>query len=135
MPQFCDASFIGSDYAWLVTEKNGELWQTKDAGKNWTKLLGSVVNGKFRATAFIDSQRGWAANYDGQIWRTSDGGQSWSLIAQPRGGEDNEAPFSPGQILFLDESHGWMIDAYAIWLTDDGGNTLRDNEGAGADGK
>jgi photosystem II stability/assembly factor-like uncharacterized protein len=122
MPQVRSVAFIGADKAWLVTEKDGELWRTEDGGKSWSKCSGKVVGGMFRTVSFIDSQRGLAVNYEGQVWRTGDGGQSWTFISHPKGGEDNEPSFLPQQMFFVDESHGWLIDAYAIWRTKDGGN-------------
>jgi photosystem II stability/assembly factor-like uncharacterized protein len=123
MPQVKSVAFFGADKAWFVTEKDGDLWCTEDGGKSWNKRSGKLVGGMFRAVSFIDSQRGLAVNYGGQIWRTSDSGQSWTLISHPKGGEDNEPSFLPQEIFFVDESHGWLVDAFAIWRTDDGGNT------------
>jgi photosystem II stability/assembly factor-like uncharacterized protein len=116
-------AFIGPNNAWLVDSRSGQLWRTTDDGRSWDKVSGDKVGGRFWAVTFIDSQRGWAANFEGRIWRTSDGGTNWTLISQPKGGEDNQPPFLPHQFSFVDETHGWLIDAFAIWRTDDGGTT------------
>jgi photosystem II stability/assembly factor-like uncharacterized protein len=123
IPQVKTVAFSGPERAWLVTEKDGELWRTEDGGSNWNKLSGEVIGGKFMAVSFIDSRHGWAANYEGQVWRTEDGGQTWAFLSHPRGGEhnDNEPFFLPQQMLFVDESRGWLIDAFAVWRTEDGG--------------
>jgi photosystem II stability/assembly factor-like uncharacterized protein len=121
IPQIRSTAFIGADKAWLVTDRDGELWRTEDGGKNWHKLSGKAISGMFRVVSFIDSQRGWAVNYEGKVWRTGDGGQSWVFISYPKGGKYNEPIFLPEQMLFVDESHGWIIDAFAIWQTKDGG--------------
>lgn len=121
-PQVGSAAFIGADDAWLVTENEGELWRTEDGGKSWDKLPGKVVGGRFMAVNFIDPQQGWAANDEGQIWRTSDGGKTWEFISHPKDDEDNEPPFLSHQMYFIDESHGWLIDAFSLWRTDDGGH-------------
>src|SRR4051812_33861355 len=72
LPPVRSVSFIGADEAWLVTEREGELWRTEDGGKDWNKLSGKLVGGRFAVANFIDSQHGWAVNDEGQIWRTGD---------------------------------------------------------------
>jgi len=123
--QVTSAAFIGANHAWLVDSRGGQLWRTTDAGKSWEKVSGKIIGGKFWAVTFIDSQRGWAANFEGQIWRTYDGGTTWRFISQPRDGVDNEPPFLSHQISFVDETHGWLIDAFGIWRTEDGGSSWK----------
>jgi photosystem II stability/assembly factor-like uncharacterized protein len=121
--QVRSAAFIGRNQAWLVDSRKGELWRTTDAGKSWDKISGKTIGGKFWAVTFIDARRGWAANFEGQIYRTYDGGTNWTFLSEPKGGPDNQPPFLSQQISFVDETHGWLIDAFGIWRTDDGGST------------
>jgi photosystem II stability/assembly factor-like uncharacterized protein len=120
--QVRSAAFLGPSQAWLVDDRHDKLWRTSDGGKTWDTVSGKAIGGEFWATTFIDSKRGWAANYEGQIWRTHDGGTTWTLISQPRGGPDNKSPYLPRQIVFVDEYHGWLVDNWRIWRTDDGGS-------------
>ena len=122
IPQIRSAAFVGKDQAWLVTwEKYGELWRTEDGGKTWGRLSGKAVGGVFCGISFIDSQRGWAGNFEGQIWHTNDGGKSWTFLSQPLGDKDHDSLTCPQQILFVDEQNGWVIGNFSLWRTVDGG--------------
>ncbi len=123
--QIRSAAFVGANQAWLVDDRHDKLWRTSDAGKTWDTISGKAIGGEFWAATFIDSQRGWAANYQGQIWRTYDGGTTWTLISHPRGGVDRTPPYLSHQIVFADENHGWLIDAFSIWKTDDAGSNWK----------
>ena len=86
--QVRSAAFAGANQAWLVDERHDKLWRTADGGKSWDTVSGKAIGGQFWAATFIDSQSGWAANYEGQIWRTYDGCTTWTLISQPTGGQN-----------------------------------------------
>jgi photosystem II stability/assembly factor-like uncharacterized protein len=116
LPQVESASFSGKITAWIVTSKN-ELLRTQDGGANWENIPTPV--GEIKRVSFIDQRNGWAVNKHGQIWRTSNGGESWNKISKL---EASGFRFNtPQQILFVDESHGWVIETFSIWRTEDGG--------------
>lgn len=94
------------------------LFRTKDAGHDWTELLGS--GGAGTDLAFSDPQNGYLAapgfanRYDGVVMRTSDGGSTWrpQLVA-PRflsrvaiGGGTAFALANEGSALFATRSGG-----------------------------
>ena len=117
IPQFVNASFNGTDMAWLVTYEE-ELLLTQDGGATWKTLPKNTIGG-FKVVSFINAQRGWAVNKNGQLWRTDDGGNNWIIITEPV--SNNERLYLPSQLLFFDENHGWIIDAGSIWRTENGG--------------
>ena len=124
VPHVRDAAFVGKDKAWLVTwGQDGDLWRTDDAGASWNKVSGKAVGGMFCGVSFIDSNRGWAGNFDGQIFRTYDSGLSWEFLSKPFGDDRHDSLVCPQQISFIDENRGWVIGSFSIWRTEDGGRS------------
>ena len=124
IPQVRSAAFLGKDHAWLVTwERYGQLWRTENGGDSWTMVSGKSVGGVFCGVSFIDTNRGWAGNFDGQIFSTNDGGLTWSFLSRPAGDDHHDSLICPQQISFIDEKHGWVIGPFSIWRTEDGGES------------
>lgn len=120
-PQIEGASFIGSDRAWLTTI-NGELLQTEDGGVTWKNI--GTKGGGFNQVSFIDEARGWAVNEQGQVWRSNDGGQSWGMVTEIKPPADTRF-YKAQQMYFADERHGWIVDSFSVWCTEDGGLAWR----------
>ena len=119
-------SFVGHDKAWLVTANEGNLLWTKNAGKDWSTVAGTVVGGRFESVGFVDDAMGLAVNSEGRIWKTGDGGENWTPMAQISAVRPREWNFgSSDQVKLADESRAWIIETFTIWRTDDGGSTWR----------
>lgn len=106
-----------------------KTWRTSDGGRTWVEVC---AQGFWNLT-FADDQVGWActggwAGPPGLIYKTSDGGQTWhevfrgpvGLMAVAAGDRDHIVAGSP-----------WRSDS--VWVSDDGGTTWQERQGAGAD--
>jgi len=60
--------------------QQGKIWFTKDGGKTWNSL-NTGANGRLRAFAFLDVDRGVAVGDDGVLLRTTDAGKSWKQMS------------------------------------------------------
>lgn len=121
LPAVQSASFVGGDKAFLLT-RSSQLYSTKDGGKKWDLIKGSVINDLERIK-FIDAGRGWGVNGEGEVYGTTDGGHSWSLLSRLKPKDDHFN--SAGEIGFLDERHGWIVETFSFWRTSDGGSTWK----------
>lgn len=120
------AVFIGSDKVWLVTAGEGDLKITNNAGKDWVTVPGQSVGGRFESTFFINDERGVAVNQRGQVWKSIDGGKTWHAGARVKGPIEAGEFLSANQLKFIDESHGWIVETFRVWRTDDGGTSWRE---------
>jgi photosystem II stability/assembly factor-like uncharacterized protein len=121
-PRVKSAAFWGKDFAWVVGYKSGDLWRTQDGGKNWQKIPGSAIGGKFHTASFVNEQTGWAVGAGGTIWRSDDTGTTWIRISTLEGPGPHEWSFmSSNQMKFIDDWTGWLRETFGIWRTEDGG--------------
>jgi photosystem II stability/assembly factor-like uncharacterized protein len=116
VPQIQSTAFYGPNNAWLVSSK-GDLLKTDDGGRNWETISGSAI-GEFDNVTFIGEGNGWANTRNGQVVRSTDGGRTWVSVARLG---DKRYGFRLGQIKFIDEKHGWIVNPLQIWRTEDGG--------------
>jgi photosystem II stability/assembly factor-like uncharacterized protein len=121
LPQVKAADFRNDGSAWLLLARRNPL-RTSDGGKDW-QALGQEDTKRFACLSFIDPLHGWAVDERGQTWESTDSGNYWSLISDPR--HDDEGISSPGQLRFIDNRHGWLLDAFAVWRTEDGGRNWK----------
>lgn len=119
--QFKSVSLAGN-VVWIVTVK-GDLVRLQDKDAIWMTEVKNNI-GKLEVVSFSDSQHGWIVDKKGQVWQTANGGQTWSVISSLS--KDEEHFYLPRQLLFIDESNGWLIDAFTIWHTDNGGKNWKD---------
>jgi len=129
-PSFVSIQFINSLEGWGVTET--QLIRTNDGGITWYNVTPpDLTETGYGVQLFaLDNDHVWMQipdfeNYpnSGFIYRTNDGGMTWT---------NNPAPFSTGDVQFLDENNGWVLadlgvgagsNAVAVYQTADGGNT------------
>jgi photosystem II stability/assembly factor-like uncharacterized protein len=98
----------------------GQILNTTDSGNSWQPLLDSDV--AWRALFFVNTDTGWVVGvyndsegtHYGTIIKTTNGGNSWETQLM---GEQ----YSPGFILFVNDSIGWVLDRTRILKTYDGG--------------
>jgi photosystem II stability/assembly factor-like uncharacterized protein len=89
--------FLNENIGWMVTEKG--LWQTTEAGKNWTKM--PRVPAPIFRVYFKDEKNGWAAGARKTVLETHDGGQQWTRVAA--------AAEQPGTV--ETSAYGWIAFA------------------------
>lgn len=106
-------SFRGTELAWLVTS-DGKLMHSRDRGETWATMPG-VGENYLKQVSFLDATNGFAADAGNRILRTTDAGTSWKATSK--------IPTLISRIHFLDELHGWAIDPFAVWRTNDAATT------------
>ncbi|MBZ5581328.1 MAG: hypothetical protein LAQ30_03835 [Acidobacteriia bacterium] len=112
--------FLNDSLGWLVTDKG--LWQTSEAGKDWTKL--PKPPGRILRVYFTDHNNGWAACADKKVLATQDGGKHWEVVraASEQPGDPNTTVY--GWIAFANPKlgliTGWNVpqryERFAEWL-------------------
>jgi photosystem II stability/assembly factor-like uncharacterized protein len=76
--RFEDVYFTDSVTGFAVN-LGGNIYQTKDAGRNWTTRL--ITSHGLRSIEFLDDkQTGISGSLSGGVFRSSDGGSSWDNI-------------------------------------------------------
>ena len=68
--------FLNENFGWMVTTKG--LWQTTEAGRNWTKL--PKVPGPIYRVYFLDESHGWAIGPKKTALETRDGAKTWKPL-------------------------------------------------------
>jgi hypothetical protein len=80
--------FLNETLGWMVTGK-GNLWQTTEAGKNWSKLPRPPA--QIVRVYFTTEKDGWAVGFKKKVLETHDGGLHWTAVsaaAEPPGDPD-----------------------------------------------
>jgi len=122
--------FLNELDGWGVTET--QIVRTNDGGITWYNVTpAEITETGYGVDSFVlDNDHVWVLKQDfenypnsGFLYRTSDGGATWISV---------NAPFSGGDINFLDANNGWMLadlgvgmgsNAVAVYKTTDGGMT------------
>lgn len=123
VPRIRSAAFNGRNLAWLMPLGGRHLLFTKDGGANWKKVPAPELTSS-SCISFIDAQRGWAISNiagKGKVLRTRDGGRRWSIISTLKSGDPGWHFTVASNIVFTDQLHGWIIEAFSTWYTFDGG--------------
>jgi photosystem II stability/assembly factor-like uncharacterized protein len=109
-----DAAVPSTSITYVLCEQ-GFLLATTNDGAEWKTLRMGEFTG-FRALAFLDANRGFAAGEDGAIVTTEDGGKTWT--AHKTGTKENLSDLQ----MIGDE--GWAVGYDGVILhTADGGRT------------
>lgn len=107
--------------AWSIENNSGELFRSRDGGKNWTSLAG-MRGQSIRALAMAPSNSKLllAGTLEG-VFRSQDAGESWKLISPP-----NHADIKNIESLAIDPRDPNVIYAgtwHLPWKTADGGSS------------
>ena len=115
LPQVQAVSFNGEKELLVIARE--QLLHTDDGGSSWKEVPSPIVG--ISKASFINSNQGWLINNDGEVYRTTDAGRTWQKISQLI--NQQSLFYTPQQIQFVDETHGWISETYSIWRTEDGG--------------
>lgn len=115
-----EASFK-RDSAWLISRR-GKLLRVTCRG-TYREITALSGVGAFHKVSFIDDQNGWAIYPGGECLHSTDSGTSWTKVGSLRGYESEEFGGGVRQFVFMDQLHGWIVTAWFIWRTNDGGAT------------
>jgi photosystem II stability/assembly factor-like uncharacterized protein len=97
--------FVNPNVGWLVGSR-GNVFHTKDGGRNWHLQRSWVNEPVFRSVFFLDSQTGWINGIpDAGLFRTDDGGATWDLQL-PQYEDD---PLAIVSLFFIDKNNGWAV--------------------------
>lgn len=114
------------DATHYVAIKGGQIWNSTDAGENWTLTYPGEFNINFHELNFPGADVGYATGGViregdglGTVLRSEDGGASWALL-----------PFPYGKInaaRFVDADHGMVATqgqaGFGLYVTADGAQT------------
>jgi photosystem II stability/assembly factor-like uncharacterized protein len=75
-------------------------------------------DGLLRDILFLDPRRGFAVSQGGILLATADGGATWRAERLPQAGD-------VWQVVFQNQSTGWIVAGYSAYKTQDGGRTWR----------
>jgi photosystem II stability/assembly factor-like uncharacterized protein len=108
-----DIQFVSRSTGWVVGSWGGPILRSADGGGTWDLKYTSTTY-RFRAVDAVDGDRVWACG-DGVVVSSADGGATWTTRAV--GAQDLV------DIDFSDGDHGWVMDGYRAYRTDDGGES------------
>ncbi|MCZ2127096.1 MAG: hypothetical protein LC099_04895 [Anaerolineales bacterium] len=129
-PNIVKIRMLNEQDGWSVS--GAKVFRTNDGGVTWygATPLDAPADAYSVLTDFLDAKAAWAlypsadgSPDNGTLYRTSDGGATWNSFS---------APFSEGDLEFLDAKNGWMMAnlgvgagsmGVAIFQTRDGGET------------
>ena len=115
LPSIKDFSVVNETEAWLV-KQNGEILFFNDNDIS----LRTDFSKKIVQIYFLNANEGWALEENGQLWATTNNGKDW----QKKALLTEESPaFWSNQLIFADKDVGWLIGAFTVWMTQDGGNS------------
>jgi photosystem II stability/assembly factor-like uncharacterized protein len=101
--------------AWIVTSK-GKIFHLFNGGQGNEPINLDVTA---RQIYFLNTGEGWILDSNGQIWASTNNGKDWVK----RGKFKKDPTSGSGQITFVNNQIGWLVGNYALWLTEDGGNS------------
>ena len=109
--------------AWEVSQTNGGLWISRDAGKSWKEVMGMHGQSiRALAQAATDAKMLIAGTRDG-VFRSTDAGLTWTLISPPGNNEmrDIESVAINPQNTNILFAGTWHLP----WKSEDGGKNWR----------
>ncbi len=71
-----DIEAVNDQLAFSYSYGTGNLYQTTDGGKEWTKIY-QFDSLFFEQIQFLNEKNAWLIGSPNQVWRTKDGGKNW----------------------------------------------------------
>ncbi len=105
-----DIHFVNSNTGWTSTRIGGKIYKSTNGGLNW--FLQFETFQSINAIYFFDTLKGWAAGNGGEVFLTTNGGNNWDSV---------DLNISLNDIIFVNESTGWVCGGGYIYKTTDGG--------------
>jgi photosystem II stability/assembly factor-like uncharacterized protein len=105
---------------WLVNVQ-GEILYTTDKGGSWVKIKDNNIK-DVEHLFLLNKVKVWAVTSQGTLYVSKDNGNSWEYLAHLNYSDQSIV----GPILdlsFVDGLHGWILDPFSIWRTEDGGKS------------
>lgn len=121
-PAIADITVIDSSEAWAIDRTGTTLYHAHNGasvGKQATDFGISKT-----LISFVDHQTAFAfADNVGlaRLWRTTDAGQSWQRVNDLDQTVPGFRVTAVHQLHFADGQHGWLVDGFGVWRTQDGG--------------
>ena len=130
MPMIHTIHMFTPKAGWALTEQG--VLRTTDGWAHWVNVGPPGVSGLAGASQFVSVTSAWvvtgnaASPRTSSIYHTTDGGASWaqSTVVDP-------AAAGPGNIDFVDATHGWLFVSYGAAAGSMGGAIFRTVDGGG----
>lgn len=116
LPSIKDFAVVNENEAWLVKQDGKILTVTKNGQSVTERTIASKIVQIF----FLNAKEGWVLEENGQLWATTNNGKDWQKKAFLT--EESPAIFS-SQLIFADNQVGWLVGAFTVWMTQDGGDS------------
>lgn len=97
---------------WITTAEEQKLLFTENGGLIWN----TIRSDNTKCITFVDDNTGWLIDSSDKLWITKDGGRNWSNI------KTDIVLSAISKMEFNDLSNGWIMDAFNLYYTQDGGN-------------
>ncbi len=126
---YTSVSFVDAGYGWIactqsydLPSKASSILRTTDGGRSWKLQDITRRTIALRDITFVDRLHGWAVGQNlGSggacvVLTTRTGGRTWSMqrLSSPTW-------FAGQQVVFVDDSHGWIACGPVVYATTDGG--------------
>lgn len=116
LPSIKDFAVVNENEAWLIKQDGKVLVFNNNNQAVSEKEFSSKIVQIF----FLNVNEGWALEENGQLWATTNNGKDW----QKKAFLTEESPgFWSSQLIFADKDVCWLIGAFTVWMTQDGGNS------------
>lgn len=114
-PNINCVSYPTSNEIWVTSARDGTVYKGIIDKDEW----GLIDNYKAWCIAFISDTTGWRIGEDDSISKTVDGGRNWVELPQDLGLS------AVRRIEFVDTEKGWLLDAFSLYSSADGGKSWR----------
>jgi len=117
-----DLAAAGPDHAWVVGE-SGEVIRLEVGDSKSHLAYERIIGGlpPIQKISCVSSGTTWGVDNQGIVWRSDNHGNGW----EPLGPFDTSVRngYRISQLVFVDETTGWIVESFAVWRSVDGGVT------------